>query len=509
MNILHVVSEVAPLAKTGGLADVAAALPRALQQFGHDVRIILPRYRAIDAARVALAPALDHLSLSVASRHLSAKLLETVLPASSVPVYCVEQPACFDRDGLYQADGVDFPDNLERFSVLTQAILQAMPQLGWQPQVVHCHDWQTALFCAHLVWTKAQDPFWRSARSVLTVHNLAYQGVFPAAQWAVTNLPVEAFRMNGLEFYGQINCLKGGLGSAHAVTTVSPTYAREIRTPEFGCGLEGAVAARPDGVTGILNGIDVEMWNPQTDPHLAAPYRPGAVAGKALCKLALQERLGLAQHHVLVIGMIQRLVEQKGIDLLLEAVAALMALPVQLVILGTGDPAYAEAVAALPRRFPERLAVRLDFDEALAHQIEAGCDAFLMPSRFEPCGLNQMYSMRYGTIPIVRKVGGLADTVVDVSPATVANGTATGFVFEAYAVSALVEAVARAVAAFRDHALWQRIIRTAMQRDFSWARAAAAYVSVYERLLTAPPARQSASAARPSARPPFRRFLES
>ena len=472
MRILFAAPEVVPFAKTGGLADVAGALPKALRELGHDVRIIMPRYRAIDAKKLKLTPRLD------------GAVLEGRLPNASVPVYFVEQPRLFDRDGLYQDKGADFPDNLERFSAFSQAVLSAIPKLKWQPDVVHCHDWQTALVCAHLGWTASSDRFWRSAGTVLTVHNLAYQGLFPPESWPLTKLPAAHFGIEGLEFYGKINVLKGGLVSADLLTTVSPTYAKEIQTPEVGCGLEGVLASRREALVGILNGIDPDEWNPKTDADLAARYGPGKMAGKSLCKLALQKQQKLPAQQVLVIGMIQRLAEQKGIDIFTQAAEELMGLPVQIVILGTGDPVYHDKLQHLAARYPQTLSVNLRFDNALAHQIEAGADAFLMPSRFEPCGLNQMYSMRFGTVPIVRRVGGLEDTVVDVSPQTLQAGTATGFVFDDYSAPALLEAVKRAVAAFRDHDLWTALIRHGMQQDFSWDRSARDYVAVYERAIT-------------------------
>jgi starch synthase len=317
---------------------------------------------------------------------------------------------------------------------------------------------------------------------VLTVHNLAYQGLFPKDQWPLTGLPEAAFTINGLEFYGQVNCLKGALVSADGLTTVSPTYSREIQTSAFGCGLDGVLRARTEDLAGIVNGIDPNEWNPKTDPHLPARFGPEELAGKAVCKLQLQQRSGLAEHHGLLIGMIQRLTEQKGLDLFLEGAPRLLALPLQLIILGTGEPSYHEQLQQLAKRFPDRLAVHLTFDEALAHQIEAGADAFLMPSRFEPCGLNQLYSLRYGTVPIVRRIGGLADTVVDVSPARLADGTATGFVFEPYTAAALLEAVQRAVAAFAQPDLWGRLVQHGMSQDHSWTRSAQEYVRLYERV---------------------------
>ncbi len=500
MKILFVASEAAPFAKTGGLGDVAGALPKALARLGHEVRLVLPRYRAVDAAKYRLTACVKPVSLTVGSKTVEASLLNGQLAGAKVPVYFVEQPAWFDREGLYQLDGEDYPDNLERFSGFTQAILRSMPKLRWRPDVVHCHDWQTALLCAHLALTKQDDPYWSRVASVLTVHNLAYQGVFPRGQFSLTGLPERAFSVDGLEFYGKINCLKGGLIYANRLATVSPTYAGEIQTKAFGCGLEGVLAPRRHELVGILNGIDLDEWNPATDPRLPARYTPDALSGKARCKSALQREQGLTEAPALLIGLIQRLVEQKGMDLLVEAGEALMELPVQLAILGTGERAYQERLAALARRFPGRIALSLRFDNALAHRIEAGADAFLMPSRFEPCGLNQLYSMRYGTVPIVRRVGGLADTVVDVSPKTLRARSATGIVFEDYTAAALVQAVARAVEAFGDRALWARLMTAGMRADFSWTRSAAAYAQCYEAAISS-----GRSAARPARRPRARR----
>ena len=487
MKILHVVSEAEPFAKTGGLADVAAALPSALAALGHDVRVILPLYRCVDRARFGLRPTTIQVSISAGAHTFDVTLWERAAARKGATHYFLACDALFDRDGLYQDGGRDHPDNLARFSVFSQAALRVLPALGWCPDLVHAHDWQAALVLAHLaLGPLAQEPFFASMRTVLTIHNLAYQGLFPKAQWAATQLPPAAFALQGLEFYDQINCLKGGLVAAHQLTTVSPTYAREIQTPEWGCGLEGVLRSRARDLIGILNGIDAEAWNPQTDAHLAARYTTERLAGKAVCKLALQQAVGLAEQHACLIGMVQRLTEQKGIDLFLEAAERLMTLPIQIVLLGTGDVRFQASLSELAKRFPQQFAVRVAFDEALAHQIEAGADAFLMPSRFEPCGLNQMYSMRYGTVPVVRRIGGLADTVVDVSPAASTQQTETGFVFERYTASALVEAVQRAVSAFRDQPLWTRLMRTGMRQDVSWDRSARAYVAVYERALALP-----------------------
>ncbi len=494
MNILFLASEVVPFAKTGGLADVAGALPKALHAMGHDVRVILPRYRAVDVKTFGFRARPERISVTLGGQALEGTVYESVIPHTAIPVYAINQPALFDRDGLYQDKGKDFPDNLQRFSFFSQAGLRAIQQLGWKPDVLHAHDWQAALACAHLALT--QEPFWQSTGTVFTVHNLAYQGLFPKEQWSVTSLPERAFSVEGLEFYGQINCLKGGLVLADMLTTVSPTYAKEIQTPAFGCGLDGVLVRRQGDLVGIINGIDPDEWNPQTDPHLTARYGTDEAAGKSLCKLTLQTQQRLPSRHVLLIGMIQRLAEQKGLDIFSHAADELLALPIQLIILGTGEPVYHEKLRALAKRFPEQVAVNLTFDNALAHQIEAGCDAFLMPSRFEPCGLNQLYSMRYGAVPIVHRVGGLADTVTDVSPTTLEDGTATGVVFDDYSSRALVDAVKRAVAAFGDHALWGRLVRHGMMRDFSWEASARDYLRVYARALAKH--RTPASAATPS-----------
>ena len=487
LNVLFVASEAEPFAKTGGLGDVLGALPKALSELGHDVRVMLPRYRSVRPERFGLRRVIEAFPVTVGAKTVPVAIDETTLPKSRVIVYFVDQPGCFDRDGLYQANGRDFPDNLERFSLLCEALLRAVPKLGWRPDLVHCHDWQTALLIPRLAADPRLEACWRGVGRVFTVHNLAYQGLFPETSWPSTNLPRQLFGVQGLEFYGQINCLKGALLFAQAITTVSPTYAKEIQTPAFGCGLDGVLVSRREALTGILNGIDADEWNPAADAHLPSRYSVGQLAGKSVCKLSLQRQLGLPEHHVLLVGMIQRLVEQKGIDLVMRSAEQLLALPLQLVVLGTGERAYHEALAQLAKRYPERLSVTLRFDEPLSHQIEAGCDALLMPSRFEPCGLNQMYSMRYGTVPIVRRIGGLADTVTDVTPQTLQAGRATGFVFEEYTTKALVDAVKRAVTAFGDHALWGQVVRAGMERDDSWARSAKEYVRVYEWVMAARP----------------------
>ena len=488
MKILFVASEVDPFAKTGGLADVAGALPKALSALGHDIRIVMPLYRQVPREKFGLKSSEMRLTVPVGAQTFEGHVWEALLPNSRVVTYFIEQPSLFDREGLYQSQGADHPDNLERFSFFSLAALHMLPRLGWKPDVIHCHDWQTALVCAHLRYgAMAREPFFANVGTVFTIHNLAYQGLFPQARWASTQLPESAFSIQGLEFYGQLNCLKGALTSARMLTTVSQAYAREIQTSEFGCGLEGVLNERRDDLAGIVNGLDLDEWNPQTDPHLAAHYSLKELAGKALCKLSLQQQQRLEEHHGLLIGMVQRLAEQKGIDIFTEALESLMALPIQIVILGTGELVYHQRLEQLAKRFPGRFALNLTFSNALAHQIEAGADAFLMPSRFEPCGLNQMYSMRYGTVPIVRRVGGLADTVTDVDPASMTKKTATGFVFDEYSATALANTVQRAVAGFNDHGLWEQLMIAGMSRDFSWGQSAQAYLRVYDRATSTKP----------------------
>ena len=472
LRLLFLASEAEPFAKTGGLGDVVSALATALTRLGHQVRIVLPLYRAIPRAALRRSGALQ---LTVGGELLRATTWTTAVPGGTAEVVFVDLPGLFDRDGLYQAGGRDHPDNLRRFSALCRAGLRLAAD--WPADILHAHDWQTALACAGLRWP--DGPGARCA-SVLTIHNLAYQGVFPFSQWPHTGLPPAAWSMEGLEFYGQINCLKGGLVSADWLTTVSPTYAREIQTPAFGCGLDGVLRRRAGQLEGIVNGIDTEAWDPATDAHLPTRYSAARLTGKAACARALRAELGLPSQEGLLIGMVQRLVDQKGLRIFLDALEALMRLPVQVALLGTGDASYHRALTRAAERWPG-LRVRLVFDDGLARRITAGADAFLMPSQFEPCGLNQMYSMRYGTVPIVRKVGGLADTVLDEAD----GKDATGFVFEPYTPAALIGTVQRAVACFARPARWRALMRAGMRRDCSWKASAMRYVETYRAALAA------------------------
>jgi len=483
LRICFCTSEAVPFAKTGGLADVAGALPRALADSGCDVRLVLPGYRAIDRSKYPFSP-IGTAPVPVGADRVGVQFLEGRLPESHVPTYLIAHDPSFDRPGLYGEGGSDYEDNLERFSVFGRGVLALVQHLGWAPHILHCQDWQTALLP---VWLRAEPrlPALQDTGTLFTVHNLAYQGVFPAERLPVTGLDARYFTPAGLEFYGKINLLKGGLVFSDLLSTVSEQYAREIQTPEFGCGLEGVLGERAGSLIGILNGVDYSTWDPASDPSIAATYTAADVSGKQVCKADLQRTQGLtADPAAPLIGIVTRLVDQKGIDLVAATIDHVLGLGAQFVILGTGDPKYHTLFQEVRDRYPSRVAVTLGFNDVLAHRIEAGSDLFLMPSRYEPGGLNQLYSLRYGTVPVVRKTGGLADTIVDATPDAVARNEANGFVFEAYTPDALLDALKRAIFAYADRDLWRRIQQRGMRQDFSWNRSASRYVEAYRHILT-------------------------
>lgn len=469
MKALFCVAEAAPFAKTGGLADVAGALPAALRRKGIDVRVLMPLYRGI--VREGLAPTQEVRS-SIGGTEVAGAFWRGAFP-NGTPVYFLDAAALYDRRGVYGEDGHDYPDNLARFVFLCQSAL-ALMQETWPPDLVHCHDWHTALIPAYLRVRRSRLP------TLLTVHNLAHQGLFPAEQFGLTGLPAAAFAADGVEFHGRVNLLKAGLVAAHLLSTVSETYAREIQTPEGGAGLDGVLRARAADLFGILNGVDYSRWDPAVDPFIPVPYTADDLSGKIACKAALQRDLGLpVDPGIPLIACVARLVAQKGIDLVVSGLDAIVGMGAQVVVLGTGERVYETALQAAAARAPHQVRTLLGFDEALAHRIEAGADIFLMPSRFEPSGLSQLYSLRYGTVPVVRRTGGLADSVVDVNPDTLHQGTANGFVFDAYTTEALIATVGRALAAFRDPGLWRWVQLSGMRADFSWDRQAEKYVALY------------------------------
>ncbi len=489
-KVLFVASEVAPWIKTGGLADVAGALPYALHELGVDVRVLVPAYPALVGALTATPRVVAEIPPVGALP--PARLLQVPAYAGpdgthSPPMLLVECAALYGRPGnpYLGADGKDWPDNDLRFGQLSRVAallgtdenpLASQRSSPWRADVIHCNDWQSALAPVYLAQERKLH-----AASVMTVHNLAYQGLFPMARSAALGLAPESVSIDRAEYYGQISFLKGGLACATAITTVSPTYAEEIRGEALGFGLQGLLSARAAVLHGILNGIDTAYWNPVTDPYLAQRYDADTVAaGKRANKRALQAELGLpVDDAVPVLGTVGRVVAQKGFDLIVDAAEAILAMGAQIVLQGTGDAAIEARLKALAQRYPDRIAVRIAFDERVAHCIEAGSDMFLMPSRFEPCGMNQMYSQRYGTLPIVCRTGGLADSVTDCTPETLAEGSATGFSFHPPTADALVEAVGRAIAQYRSPRAWGTMQRTAMTRDFSWTASAKRYVEVY------------------------------
>lgn len=486
MKVLFATPELAPLVKTGGLGDVAGSLPPALAALGAEVRVLLPAYpEVLRALRLGPERAAQRAVLAnlPAFAGMPAAQLLAAPGAGGTELLLLHCPMLYDRaGGPYQGpDSRDWPDNDIRFGLLSRVAAQLGgpgSPIDWRPDVVHANDWQTALAPVHLAYSGAAR-----AASVMTVHNLSYQGIFAPETLGRLGLPPQSFVIDGVEYYGQLSFLKGGLACADAITTVSPTYAREICTPELGFGLDGLLRARAQVLVGILNGVDVDYWNPATDPLIAQRYDARSLSAKIVNKRALQERLGLTPNDkTLLVGMVTRLVEQKGVDLVADVASALMALPAQLVIQGTGDPGLQARLFEIARRTPEQMAVRTIFDETLAHAIEAGADLFLMPSRFEPCGMNQMYSQRYGTLPLVSRTGGLADSVTDATPQSIAAGTATGFSFTPPTAPALLAAVRRAHALFADPQAWHAVQRTAMARDVSWRGSAARYLELYRRV---------------------------
>jgi starch synthase len=483
VKILLATSEAVPFAKTGGLADVCGALPIALAQLGHEPAVILPAYRQAKYSPMPIERLGIDFIVPIGSKTVAGHLLRSHLPGSNVPVYLVEQDQYYDRDELYGVDGNDYQDNCERFVFFSRAVLEAVRLLGLDVDVIHANDWQTGLVPAYLKIEYRQRPHYQNIASLFTIHNMGYQGMFWHWDMLLTGLDWKYFNWHQMEYYGKLNLLKTGLVFADSINTVSPRYAQEIQTPAFGKGLEGVLQYRRDVLSGILNGIDEKEWNPATDPLLPANYGPETVREwKPVCKAALQRQFGLPERpNVPVVGFIGRLTEQKGIDMITDVVPEwLDRSDLQWVLLGKGDPKYHRAMERFVRRSPEKFAARLEYSNEVAHLIEAGADMFLMPSRYEPCGLNQMYSLKYGTVPIVRETGGLADTIVNTTEKTLADGTANGFSFREDNAQALTEMLQRAVDAYHQPQIWSQVIATGMRQDWSWTRSAGDYVRLYE-----------------------------
>jgi starch synthase len=479
-----IASEAQPFSKTGGLADVATALPKALGRLGHDVTVITPRYRGVTDGPVA-----GRVSLEVAAHRFRARLMEVPIGRGSRALL-LDCPELYDRDGIYYNAQGDFADNAVRYAFLSAAAIDWASQQSPPFDIIHAHDWQGGLAPVYA------RPL--GARTVLTIHNLAYQGIFDKSWVTRLGLRWEDFSINGFEFFDRLSFIKAGINFADAITTVSPTYAKEIQRPEYGNSLDGVIRRRGDALVGILNGIDYDEWDPESDPHLPAPFSADNLSGKQAAKRALLEAFGFTVTDDLlkrpVVGMVSRMVDQKGLDLIAAAAGALTSLDATFTIVGTGEPRYQDMWRTLSRQSPDRISAFIGFDERRAHLVEGGADIFLMPSRFEPCGLNQMYSLRYGTVPVVRAVGGLVDTVRPHNPR---NGQGNGFLFADYHPRALMETLSSALATYPNKKIWTRLQKNGMRADVSWDRSAGEYVKMYRKLRppkaqVAPPKAQKA-----------------
>lgn len=482
LRILFAASEAAPLTKTGGLADVAGALPHALRELGVDIRVLLPGYRDVLAGITQVSSVAE---LPALGAFPAAHLVAARAPGGT-PLFVIVCPELYERDGgpYLAPNGQDWPDNAVRFGLLSYVaflLSTADSPCAWRCDILHCNDWQCGLAPAYGYFSGRPR-----APSLLTIHNLAYQGSFAPSFVPRLGLPPHSFALHGVEYYGSMSFLKAGLYYADRISTVSPTYASEIQSEPLGFGMHGLLAARSHDLVGILNGIDEQAWNPATDPALTANYDAGRLPDKALNKAELRRRFNLRQQQeVPLLGIVSRLIPQKGIDLVTACAARLLALPAQLLVLGTGESWIEQELAAIARDYPGTAAFVRGFDESLSHLIEAGTDIFLMPSRFEPCGLNQMYSQRYGTLPVVHRTGGLADSVVDCTPASLAIGSATGFVFDAPTIASFFPAVERAVETWQDADIWRALQRNAMAKSFGWKASASSYMALYESMLNA------------------------
>ncbi|HEX8881417.1 MAG TPA: glycogen synthase GlgA [Candidatus Acidoferrum sp.] len=472
MKILFVASEGLPFSKTGGLADVVEALPKALVAQGHEVAVVLPRYRGTEAA-----VAIPSLTVPMGGARLRFPAIADGAVLGGVRYFFVDDPAYFDREGLYGSGGKDYPDNAERYAEFCRAAIEVAKRI-WPADVIHCHDWQTALVPVLLRTSYSDDPLVRNIPVVFTIHNMGYHGQFPRDVLGRIGLPPTVFHPEGIEFYGSVNLLKGGLVYSDFLTTVSRKYAQEIQTKEFGYGLEGVARKRANRLVGILNGVDYTAWNPAKDGLIAANYSAKDLSGKQICKQDLLETFGLPQGPLgPVIGIVSRFVDQKGFDLIAEKAHELMKEDLVLVVLGTGDRKYETLFGALAAAYPGRVGLKIAYDNVLAHKVEAGADMFLMPSRYEPSGLNQMYSLKYGTVPIVRATGGLDDSI---EPFDVDQGTGTGFKFYEYSGEALLYALRQALHHYLDERIWKRIQSNGMAKDFSWKGPAEQYAGLYE-----------------------------
>jgi len=476
MRITFVASECVPFSKTGGLADVVGALPPALAAIGHDVQVYLPKYR--QTKLTSPRTLLRSVTVPFDDQYRFCSVLDGGTHAG-VKFYFIDYPPFFDREQLYGTPAGDYSDNAERFALFSRAVLETSKIFG-APDVFHCHDWQSALLPILLKTLYAEDPAFRGVSSVFTIHNMGYQGQFPPETLPLLMLPWDLFTIDKMEFYGKVNFLKGALVFSDFITTVSKKYSQEIQTSEYGFGLEGVLRSRAATVTGILNGVDYDVWSPQKDTFIKAPYSPDDLSGKLACKQDLLAAFGAptADLSLPLIGIVSRFAAQKGFDLIAQVIDRLAREEMIVVALGTGDKEYEDLFRRLNAQFPQKILIKIGFDNGLAHKIEAGSDMFLMPSRYEPCGLNQIYSLKYGTVPVVRATGGLDDTIDPWDPRT---NRGTGFKFSEYTGEALAATVRQALTAFKDQSSWQTLMRNGMNKDFSWTNSAREYVRIYEK----------------------------
>jgi len=488
LSILFVSSEVVPFAKTGGLADVSAALPQVVRELGHDIRIIMPKFAAVSDRKFKIhdIKRLTDMPIHLGDREFLASVKSSFLTniKTKVQVYFISNDKLYCRSDLYVDPKTKeaWPDNDDRFMFFCRGVIETLILLGWKPDIIHLNDWQTGLIAALIKTEYADEPLFKNTKVVFTVHNAAYQGIFPKGSFVKTGLADKYFKSDGVEFFGDVNLMKAGLMFADVITTVSPTYAKEIRSGvEYGYGLEGVFKKKARKTVGILNGMDTSIWNPEVDKCIPQMYGVNTLEGKQINKKALCERFELPFDPAIpIIGIVSRLADQKGFDLIKEVLPELMKLPLQMVVLGSGEKRYEEMVTKAEKKFSKKMGVHIGFDEELAHLIEAGSDMFLMPSKYEPCGLNQMYSLRYGTLPIVRSTGGLADTVEDLGSKP---KTGTGFVFDKYDAPEMLKTIVSAVELFHDTPAWQAAMKRAMTRDFSWDSSANKYIELYKSLL--------------------------
>ena len=484
MKIAEVSPEIIPYAKTGGLADVVGTLPLYLEKAGHEISVFMPFYKSVKKSGIDIKLLDITFDIPIGDSEYTVTLWKSIHHGSkNIAIYFIQHDEYYDRDALYGIESGDYTDNSERFIFFSRAVIEAIKMLGLSIDIIHCHDWQTALIPIYLKTLFTHEEKLSSIKTVLTIHNLAYQGMFRQEDMKLTGLDMSLFNWKNLEHWGKVNFLKGGIVFADIVTTVSKKYAEEIRTVEFGCGLEDVIKEYENKLYGIINGVDYTEWSPENDNLISHQYSVEDISGKALCKKHLQKTLNLPQAEVPLLGMISRLAEQKGVDLLIVIMDDLMKRDLQLVILGIGDEKYHQMLKEAVPKYNSKLSVNIMFDNKLAHEIETGADIFLMPSKYEPCGLNQMYSLRYGTIPVVRETGGLADTIIDANDENLKNGTATGFTMKGYFAAELLFSIDRALELYKSKAQWRSLIKNAMKQDWSWEKSADEYVELFKSVL--------------------------